>query len=160
MFDISFTELMVIGAVALIVIGPARLPKVARTVGHLMGRAQRYVNDVKADIHREVELDELRKLKEEMNDAANDVQSSFKQGEAALRATQDSIRSQVNEVESLTKSALDTSSPAADAADASADPVTADTPTIAPPAPEPRPGPWADTQTADDPSSTSNGKTP
>ena len=155
MFDISFTELMVIGAVALIVIGPTRLPKVARTVGHLMGRAQRYVNDVKADIHREVELDELRKLKEQMNDAANDVQSSFKQGEAALRATQDSLRAQVNEVESLTKSALDTSTPAADTA---ADSAATDTPTIEPPATATRPGPWADTQAPDDPSSTPNGK--
>jgi len=92
MFDISFSELLVIGAIALIVIGPARLPGVARTVGHLLGRAQRYVNDVKADIRREVELDELRKLKEQMNAAAQDVhtavQTSVAAGEAALRDTQ------------------------------------------------------------------------
>ena len=68
MFDVSLTELMVIGVVALIVIGPERLPKVARTVGHLLGRAQRYVNDVKSDIQREIELDELRKFKSEMED--------------------------------------------------------------------------------------------
>jgi sec-independent protein translocase protein TatB len=68
-FDISFTELMLIGVVALVVIGPERLPKVARTVGHLLGRAQRYVNDVKGDIQREVELEELRKMKEEMEAA-------------------------------------------------------------------------------------------
>ena len=60
MFDIGFSELMVIAVVALIVIGPERLPKVARTLGHLFGRMQRYVNDVKADISREMELDELR----------------------------------------------------------------------------------------------------
>ena len=58
MFDIGFSELLVIAVVALIVIGPERLPKVARTVGHLIGRMQRYVNDVKADISREMELDE------------------------------------------------------------------------------------------------------
>ena len=62
MFDIGFSEMLVIAVVALIVIGPERLPKVARTLGHLFGRMQRYVNDVKADISREMELDELRKL--------------------------------------------------------------------------------------------------
>jgi Tat protein translocase TatB subunit len=62
MFDIGFSEIVVIAVVALIVIGPERLPKVARTLGHLFGRMQRYVNDVKADISREMELDELRKL--------------------------------------------------------------------------------------------------
>ena len=59
MFDIGFSELMVIAVVALVVLGPERLPKVARTAGHLFGRLQRYVNDVKADINREIELEEL-----------------------------------------------------------------------------------------------------
>jgi sec-independent protein translocase protein TatB len=84
-FDISFTELMLIGVVALVVIGPERLPKVAKTVGHLLGRAQRYVSDVKGDIQREVELDELRKMKEEMETAARSVQTSMQQTEANLR---------------------------------------------------------------------------
>lgn len=79
MFDISFSELLIIGIVALVVIGPERLPKVTRTVGHLLGRAQRYVNDVKGDIQREVELEELRKMKQEMESAANSVQDSFQQ---------------------------------------------------------------------------------
>ena len=61
MFDIGFSELLVIAVVALIVIGPERLPKVARTLGAMLGRMQRYVNDVKADIQREMELDELKK---------------------------------------------------------------------------------------------------
>lgn len=61
MFDIGFSELLVVGVVALIVIGPERLPKVARTAGHLLGRLQRYVGTVKSDISREMELDELRK---------------------------------------------------------------------------------------------------
>lgn len=85
MFDISFTELMFIGVVALIVIGPERLPKVAKTVGHLFGRAQRYVNDVKSDIQREVELDELRKMKDEMESAARSIQSSMHQTESSIR---------------------------------------------------------------------------
>jgi sec-independent protein translocase protein TatB len=84
-FDISFTELMLVGVVALIVIGPEKLPKVARTVGHLLGRAQRYVNDVKGDIQREVEIDELRKMKQEMESAAQSVQSSFTKTESEIR---------------------------------------------------------------------------
>ncbi|TGV11990.1 twin-arginine translocase subunit TatB [Alcaligenaceae bacterium 429] len=76
MFDISFSELLLIAVVALIVLGPERLPKVARTVGHLMGRAQRYMNDVKSDIQREMDLEEINKLKNQMQDAANSVRSS------------------------------------------------------------------------------------
>jgi Tat protein translocase TatB subunit len=68
-FDVGFSELMVIAVVALIVIGPERLPRVARTMGHLFGRLQRYVNDVKADINREIELEELRKFKTTFEDA-------------------------------------------------------------------------------------------
>ena len=64
MFDIGLSEIVVIGVVALIVIGPEKLPKTARMLGHLFGRLQRYVNEVKADINREMELDELRKLKQ------------------------------------------------------------------------------------------------
>jgi sec-independent protein translocase protein TatB len=75
-FDIGFSELMVIGLVALIVIGPERLPRVARTLGHLAGRLQRYVNDVKADINREVELDELRKMRDTVQQAASGFESS------------------------------------------------------------------------------------
>ena len=70
MFDIGFSEIVVIAVVALVVIGPERLPKTARTLGHLFGRLQRYVSDVKADINREMELDELRKLQREMQGAA------------------------------------------------------------------------------------------
>ena len=83
MFDIGFSELLVIGLVALIVIGPQKLPRVARTAGHLLGRLQRYVADVKADINREIELEELRKMRDsmqqaasEMHKAASDVQSA------------------------------------------------------------------------------------
>jgi len=76
MFDIGFSELLVIGVVALIVIGPERLPRVARTLGHLMGRMQRYVADVKADINREVELDELRKMRDSVQEAATNIETS------------------------------------------------------------------------------------
>jgi len=77
MFDIGFTELLVIGVVALIVVGPERLPRVARTAGALLGRLQRYVADVKADINREVELEELRKMKDSVQQAASEFESSM-----------------------------------------------------------------------------------
>ncbi|MBU4610358.1 twin-arginine translocase subunit TatB [Achromobacter sp. GG226] len=78
MFDISFTELLVIGSVALVVLGPEKLPKVARTVGHLVGRLQRYVSDVKRDINREMELEELRNLRAQMDEAAREVNTSIR----------------------------------------------------------------------------------
>jgi sec-independent protein translocase protein TatB len=80
MLDIGFSELVVIGVVALIVIGPERLPRVARTAGHLLGRFQRYVADVKADINREMELSDLKKLQTSVEDAARSIQQSVKTG--------------------------------------------------------------------------------
>jgi len=76
MFDIGFSELLVIGLVALVVIGPERLPRVARTLGILAGRLQRYVADVKADINREVELDELRKMKDSVQQTVSGIENS------------------------------------------------------------------------------------
>ena len=76
MLDISFSEIAVIGAVALVVLGPERLPKVARTAGHLFGRLQRYVNGVKADIAREMEGTELAKIKQEVQDAARSFEQT------------------------------------------------------------------------------------
>lgn len=76
MLDFGFDKLALIGAVALIVIGPEKLPKVARTVGHLLGKAQRYVADVKAEVNRSIELDELKKMKTQFEDAARDVERS------------------------------------------------------------------------------------
>jgi len=91
MFDIGFSELLVIAVVALLVIGPERLPKVARTAGHLFGRLQRYVNDVKADIQREMELDELRKLRSQFEDAARSVQDSVNEADKQVRAVEDDL---------------------------------------------------------------------
>jgi sec-independent protein translocase protein TatB len=88
MFDIGFSELMVIALVALIVIGPERLPRVARTLGHLAGRLQRYVADVKADINREVELEELRKMRDSVQQTASSMESSFN---AELRKTESEL---------------------------------------------------------------------
>lgn len=79
MFDIGFSEMIVVAIIALIVLGPEKLPKVARTAGHLLGRMQRYVNDVKADINREIELDELRKLQQSMQETARSIEQSVTQ---------------------------------------------------------------------------------
>lgn len=89
MFDMGFTEMMLIAVVALVVIGPERLPKVARTIGHLFGRAQRYVTDVKSEINREMEIEELRKLQAEMQGAARKFETDVQK---SMRETEDSIR--------------------------------------------------------------------
>ena len=77
MIDLGISKLALIGAVALIVIGPEKLPRVARTVGTLLGKAQRYVADVKAEVSRSMDLDELKKMKETMEGAARDVHQSI-----------------------------------------------------------------------------------
>ncbi len=97
MFDIGFSEMMVIAVVALIVIGPERLPKVTRTLGHLFGRMQRYVSDVKADISREIDLEELRKLQSSARDAA--------------RTFEQSVHRSVNETESELKAIAEDAKP-------------------------------------------------
>lgn len=100
MFDIGFSELMVIGIVALLVIGPERLPKVARTLGHLLGRAQRYVNDVKSDINREMQLDELKKLQTQVVDSARAMETSVRQEFDAARSTVETpVQAAVSQIE-------------------------------------------------------------
>lgn len=84
MFDIGFSELVVIGIVALLVLGPERLPKVARTTGHLLGRLQRYVADVKSDINREMQLDELKRLQEEARKSAMEFESTVRNEVASI----------------------------------------------------------------------------
>ena len=76
MIDFGFDKIALIGAVALIVIGPEKLPRVARTVGHMLGKAQRYVADVKAEVNRSIELDELKKMKSQFEGAARDVEQT------------------------------------------------------------------------------------
>lgn len=89
MFDVGFSELVVIAVVALIVIGPERLPRVARTAGHLLGRLQRYVNDVKADINREMQIEELKRLQSQVQESARELQDAVS---AQLQSTQASIK--------------------------------------------------------------------
>ncbi len=99
MFDIAFSEITLIAVVALIVIGPERLPKVAKTLGHMFGRLQRYVNEVKADISREIELDELRKLKSEVQSAAQDLHQSVTQVAQDVESGVRSVEAQLSAAE-------------------------------------------------------------
>ncbi len=122
MFDVSFSELMLIGVIALIVIGPERLPKVARTVGHLLGRAQRYVSEVKSDIQREIDLKEIGDIKNQMQDAARSVESSMQSSvsdlKAAVNEPTDSLRQALDEARTaVTPTAAPSTAPGDAAAD-------------------------------------------
>jgi len=125
MFDIGFSEIVVIAVVALVVLGPEKLPKTARTLGHLFGRLQRYVNDVKRDIKRELELDELRKLQQDVQSAAKEVEDSMT---SATREVERSVRD-VESALGTTAEAAPSSSPSegasAPAAPAAASPAPA-----------------------------------
>lgn len=126
MFDIGFSEIVLIAVVALIVIGPERLPKTARTLGHLFGRLQRYVADVKADINREMQLEDLRKLQQDVRSAATEFEASMSSAARNLEGGVRSVESELN---------------------ATAQAGTADTPPAtepAPPPPAPAPAPEAD----------------
>ena len=84
MLDFSFSEMMVVGVVALVVLGPERLPRLARTLGALVSRAQRYVNDVKSDINREIEMEDVRKFRTSITSAATELEQSVRQGVDAV----------------------------------------------------------------------------
>ena len=92
MFDLGISKMALIGAVALVVIGPEKLPRVARTVGTLLGKAQRYVNDVKAEVNRSMELDELRKMKDSVESAARDVRTSASDFESNLNSEASGVK--------------------------------------------------------------------
>lgn len=105
MFDIAFTELIIIAIVALLVIGPEKLPKVARTLGSLAGRMQRYVANVKQDIERELQLDELRKLQQDVQQgvqaAKSEVENTIHSEVSEVRQATEDIAGQVKAVEVL-----------------------------------------------------------
>jgi sec-independent protein translocase protein TatB len=92
MLDIGISKIMLVAGIALIVIGPERLPKVARMAGTLIGRAQRYVADVKAEVNRSIELEELNKVREQFETAARDVGQSVSRGlDDATRDVNDAL---------------------------------------------------------------------
>lgn len=98
MFDVSFGEMMVVGVVALVVIGPERLPKVARTVGSFIGKAQRYATQVRNDINAQIELEELRKTQQDIRDAAQQFEQSINKEIHAAEAEVAQIQQQVEEI--------------------------------------------------------------
>ena len=125
MVDIGFSEIVVIGVVALIVIGPERLPKTARMLGHLFGRLQRYVNEVKADINREIELDELRKLQSQVQSAARDIEQSVTSAAHEVETGVRSVESQLNEAANVPPASGTTAAPASDGEASKSDPPAA-----------------------------------
>lgn len=126
MFDIGFSEILVIGVVALIVIGPERLPKTARMLGHLFGRLQRYVGEVKADINREMELDELRRLQREVKGVATELQQSVssmaREVESSVRSVESSVRNVERELNDAARGELPYTPPIDDPSNPAADP--------------------------------------
>jgi sec-independent protein translocase protein TatB len=107
MIDLGLTKLAVIGAVALVVIGPEKLPKVARMAGTLYGRAQRYLHDVKAEVSREIEIEELRNLHKDVQESAQ----SFKSGVETFKSeVENTVSSHMGEVESAWRGDASTAS--------------------------------------------------
>jgi sec-independent protein translocase protein TatB len=96
MFELSFGKMMIIAVVALIVLGPEKLPKVARTLGHLLGRARGYANQVKQDIDREMQMDELRKLQEQAKDAARSFETAVNDAGRSVEQEAASVQNSVN----------------------------------------------------------------
>lgn len=97
MFDFGFSEMMIVGVVALIVLGPERLPLVARKTGEWIGKAQRFVAQVKSDIDRETELSELKRIQDEAKNLANDVKSSVEAQASSIESSVKSVADEANE---------------------------------------------------------------
>jgi sec-independent protein translocase protein TatB len=95
MFDIGFSEMMLIAVVALVVLGPERLPRVARQAGQWLGKLRRYVDDVKTDINRQMELEELRNLKNQMTEAAREIESSVQSTVSAAQSEFDQVQKSI-----------------------------------------------------------------
>jgi sec-independent protein translocase protein TatB len=104
MFDISFFEIMIISMVALIVIGPERLPQVARTLGHLMGRCRQFVYSIKTDIHNELRMEELKNMHNSMQETVHSIESA--------------VREEINEIKSVTQSESESRADAVNTTDA------------------------------------------
>ena len=96
MFELSFGKMMIIAVVALIVLGPEKLPKVARTIGHLLGRARTYANTVKQDIDREMQMDELRKLQQQAQEAARSFETAVSDAGRSVEQEASSMQNGMN----------------------------------------------------------------
>lgn len=96
MFDISFTEILIISVVALIVIGPEKLPHVARVVGRIFGRARRFVSNVKEEVSNEIRLDELKELRASMQETAQSFETSVRREVDQIKSTTNSVAQSIN----------------------------------------------------------------
>ena len=101
MFDIGFSEILLVAVVALVVIGPERLPGVARNVGRYAGRLQRYVHDIKRDFNREVEFEEIKRLQHEMETTVQSMQESMRAVETTLQQETLKYQTDISEAMSL-----------------------------------------------------------
>lgn len=104
MFDISFMEILVISIVALIVIGPERLPAVARTVGHLYGRCRNFVYSVRTDIHNEMRMEELKKMQSSLHETVQSIENSVQQSADQLKTTITYVKTEENPLTDLSAS--------------------------------------------------------
>ncbi|SAK98848.1 Sec-independent protein translocase protein TatB [Caballeronia ptereochthonis] len=138
MLDLGLTKMAVIGVVALVVLGPERLPGVARTAGALFGRAQRYINDVKSEVAREMELDELKKMRTEFESAASNVESSI----------HDTLRRHESELNDAWNQGTSVAPSIAGGVAESADSAASDKPWDSAPAPRPKRKNWRVKQSA------------
>jgi sec-independent protein translocase protein TatB len=97
MFDISFMEMLIVAIAALVVIGPERLPKVARQAGQWVTKMRRYVDDVKSDFNRQIELSELRDLKKDVEEAARSIEGSVGGAMTDMKSSLDSVQQSLEE---------------------------------------------------------------
>lgn len=132
MFDFSFGELMVVMVVALVVIGPEQLPKVARTIGNLVGRAQRYITEVKTEVQREIQLDEVRKIQQSVTTKVKALETSIQSGMASIEQSARDLHAQAGQA--LDAFTVDEKTPTAPTPTADAAP---EQPTAAPPVGQP-----------------------
>ena len=111
MFDLSFSEILIVGVAALVVLGPEKLPEVARTAGRLLARAQSYLTQVKGEIERETQLSEIKRIREEISSSAADLKKSFTEIESGVKAETDAIRETVSTVEESVDSVRKSATP-------------------------------------------------
>jgi sec-independent protein translocase protein TatB len=100
MFDIGLSKIVLISVVALVVLGPDRLPRVARTAGNLFGRAQRYMSEVKQEVSRQMDQEELKKMKEAATAAFNSAKNDFKELDQVISSQVAEVNSNMNEISS------------------------------------------------------------
>lgn len=160
MFDFSFGELLIVMVVALVVIGPEQLPKVARTIGALAGRAQRYIAEVKSEVQREIQLEDMKNLQQSVTAEARALETSLRAGIASMEENARALQAQAGEAmaaftvtDDAAAAPVPQSTETADAADAATDAADEAAPQTEPAAPAPDAAPQEAAAVADAPAS-------